>query len=280
MADGALPVHFQITTPGDKADLEARMARNDARRLPEAVQARCCVIVGSGPSARHDELWDFLDANPNMITVACNGALSLFVERGMAPTYWTCCDPQDMRCWTSCRPNCRSRPPTSWPVATKCPGAPVRRAGLVRRAPLAPGRHAGHDTGDCATYSGPAYEAGPCDCSVPDQLAVTCAVSVTLVTQSLMRFMGYHQFEMFGWDCCYLDGEHHASKQPRPIGCLPFVIEDEATETELHRFEVCPSWAAELHDACVQTHNLTAMGYKVNVHGPGAVAYRCCARSG
>ena len=247
MADGSLPVQFRITTPGDKADLEARMARNDARSLPEAVQARCCVIVGSGPSARHDELWDFLDANPGMTTVACNGALSLFVERGMAPTYWTCCDPQDEVL--------DFLPPklpvdTTYLVATKCP---ERLFDALGSFDVRPWR-----LDDMAT--------------TPDQLAVTCAVSVTLVTQSLMRFMGFHQFEMFGWDCCYLDDQHHASKQPRPIGCLPFVIQDEATEAELHRFEVCPSWAAELHDACVQTHNLTAMGYKVNVHGPGAVA--------
>lgn len=224
------------------------MAYNDARSLPEAVPHKSCIIVGSGPSARHEALWAFIAANPEIPTVACNGALGLFTEHNIAPTYWACCDPQEaevMRFVSGELPKT-----TIYLLATKCPEALFDRL-------------SGHDVrtwrlDDMALN--------------PGKLHVTCAVSITLVTMSLMRFMGYHRFEMFGWDCCYLDGEHHASTQPEPENQLDFSIEDEHSHEELHRFKITGSWAAELNDAVIQAHNFQAMGYEIAVHGPGAVA--------
>ncbi len=258
MPDGNLiPVTIRVQTPGDRPTLDARMARNDARGLPEAVPHKSCCIIGSGPSARHEALWDFIKANPEIPTVACNGALSLFIERNMAPTYWTCCDPQEAEVL-----NFLAEPlprETIYLLATKCPESLFER---LRSHDVRTWR-----LDDMAKSF--------------EKVHITCAVSITLVTMSLMRFMGYHKFEMFGWDCCYLDGQHHASAQPEPEQPIPFVIEDWSNEMIVGRyygtvkdivFDVCGSWVAELHDACVQAHNYQAMGYEIAVHGPGAVA--------
>ena len=106
---------------------------------------------------------------------------------------------------------------------------------------------------------------------LPGHIHIPCAVSITLVTMNLMRFMSCNRFETYGWDCCYLDGQHHASTQPEPEGKLPFEIQDAETGQVMHTFEVCGSWVAELNDSCIQAHNYKAMGYELIVHGPGAV---------
>lgn len=246
------PIHFEIHTPLDDGTLPPRMAANDQRGLPEAVRAKTAIIIGSGPSARHGALWRRLRAihygphpqdNPRI--VACNGALKLFIEHGLTPDLWTCCDPQ---------PEVLNFLPDIPPahvdylLATKCPPELFER--LKYRNVWA---WRLDDTQ-----------------SAPGKVHIPCAVSITLVTMNLLRFMGYHRFEMYGWDCCYLDGQHHATEQPEPEGRMPFEIHDETGAT-LHSFDINGSWAAELSDACVQAHNYQAMGYEIVVHGPGAV---------
>ena len=248
MADGSQlrPVTFDVRTPCDRATLDARMAHRDAQSLPEAVTPKTCVIVGSGPSARHEALWIFLDANPAAKTFACNGALQVFMDRGRLPDFWTCCDPQEevIDFLPPSPPPC-----VEYLLATKCPESLFEKL-----------EHRNVWTWRLDDMN-----------RTPGKLHVTCAVSITLVTQNLARMMGFHRFEMYGWDCCYLDGEHHASAQPKPEGEMPFEIQDEQTGDVLHRFDIVPAWAAELNDACIQAHNFKAMGYEINVHGPGAV---------
>jgi hypothetical protein len=249
-ADGDFkPVTFQVETPFDSAYLNPRMARNDARGLVEAVRPRTCIIVGSGPSARHPALWDRLDADPKGITtVACNGAYSVFAEYGHTPTYWTCCDPQDeVLNFLPENPN----PRINYLLATKCPESLFDK--LI--------------AADCFVR---AWRLDDMDRSL-GKLHVMSAVSITLVTQNLMRLMGFHRFEMYGWDCCYIDGQHHASDQPEPEMPIDFRIADEETDATMHEFRITGAWAAELNDAVTQAHNFSAMGYELIVHGPGAV---------
>jgi hypothetical protein len=266
MADGAayLPVQFKVTTPLDRATLDPRMVENDARGLPEAVYTKTAIIVGSGPSALDPALWERLkaiEAQPfgqvRPIVVACNGALKLFVEHGLRPDFWTCCDPQEQVLDFIPYP---APTETRYLLATKCPESLFER---LRN----------HDVW--------AWRLDDMN-RTKDKLHVTCAVSITLVTQNLLRFMGYHRFETYGWDCCYLDGEHHATPQPKPIGEMPFEIVDDSRAGVAanyqsgrpfvrHSFQIAPQWAAELGDACVHAHNFQSMGYEIIVHGPGAV---------
>ena len=242
------PIEFSVTTPGDPTELAERMARNEARGLPDATPHKSVIIVSSGPSAHSEALW-WRIRTERPITLALNGGLELFAQRGIAPTYWACCDPQEL-----VNEFIPEHPPlkTRYLLATKCPESLFARL---------------QDEG-CAIETWRVDEL-----SAPlDKLRTPCAVSITLVAQSLMRYRGFTRFEHYGWDCCFVDGEHHASKQPEPDAeRMPFAIETEDGQT-VYRCELIGPWLAELRDAGLQAYNLHTMGYEIVVHGPHAVA--------
>lgn len=246
MPDGFVPLNVKVTTPFE-GQLAPRMARNDARNLPEAIQTKSCIIVGSGPSARHEALWKRLEENPDITTVACNGALKLFQEHNTAPHIWTCCDPQDETI-----DFIPENPPalTDYYIATKCPEALFDRLDKHFVRP---------------------WRLGEPDPHAHGKFHVPTAVSITLVTMNLMRFLGYHRFETYGWDCCYLENKHHATHQPEPEGRIPLELRDQQTQEVIFTCETTPQWVAELNDACLHAHNYNAMGYEIVVHGPGLV---------
>lgn len=253
MADGDLvPLQFKILTPGDPSAVQATMVHNAARNLPDAIPVKSCIIVGSGPSAASEALWLRLQAEPDTVTVALNGALALFLDRGLAPTYWACCDPQELV--NAFVVGKRLPTTTKYLLATKCPESLFDYL-LSRNLDVQQWR-----IDDFAFRE-------------PGKLHVPCAVSITMVAQSLMRFRGYHRFEHYGWDCCYVDGKHHASEQPEPDqgNNLDFSIQTE-DGTILYTWPTNGSWVAELHDAGIQAHNLAVQGYKLVVHGTHAVA--------
>lgn len=244
--DGNLrPIEFRVETPGDPADLIARMARNEARGLPDATRHRTCIIVSSGPSARSEALWKRIKAE-DIPTIALNGAMQLFAEHEWAPDYWACCDPQEMVTgFVKWAPSY-----TRYLLSTKCPDSLFERL-----------HNHNVETWRLDEYDAPT-----------DKLRVPCAVSITLVAQSLMRYRGFTRFEHYGWDCCYVDGEHHASNQPAPtVEQMPFAITTEDGQT-LYECQTNGSWLAELRDAGLQAFNMVTMGHEIIVHGTHAVA--------
>lgn len=247
MADGELlPVSFQIATPGDDFSVLSQMASADVRYLPEAAPLKSVTMVASGPSAAQDgRLWAQLRKHPETVSVALNGALGLFLKRGLKPTYWCACDPQRDQ------------------VLAFLPDEPPEGVIYLLASKVHPDvfeRLKGRDVriwriDDHHRFDG--------------KLFAPCAVSVTLVAQSLFRFMGFHRFEMHGWDCCYLGDKHHASDQQAPLAEHNCKLEIQDGGSKF--FDTTGSWMAELNDAAIQTHNLVTMGYEVAVHGPGAV---------
>lgn len=230
---------FDIRTPIGGDELESRIAENTARALPE-LPVKTAHIIASGPSA-NAELWCAL-RSPGEPVVALNNALRLFTRRHTLPTHWCACDPQEMV--ADFLPD---KPPTGvvYLLASKC-------------HPKVFDKLKGNDVR--------IWHIQEPDQPKPPGLAIPTAASITLVTQSLFRFLGYHRFEMYGWDCCFLEDQAHATPQPIEIKEQTLYI-DIADQ----RFHTTPAWLAELKDACVQTRNLAVMGYQVQVHGPGAV---------
>lgn len=241
-----LPINFEIRLPLNLSAANAQIAANEGRISPDAVPVRPIVMVANGPSAKDPALWEMIRRDkPD--TVALNGSLKLFLAEGLTPIYWAACDVQPL-----VADFLPPEPPMDviYLVASKCHPAVFER---LR------GR-------DVRIWRIDDYD-------VPEgRLAVPCAVSITLVAQSLFRFMGYHRFEMYGWDCCYLDGEHHAT--PQDIGpedfTKPIILQDAAGST-VAEFMTRGPWVAELNDAIIQTQNLRTMGYQVAVHGPGLI---------
>lgn len=246
MSDGN--VTFTAIVPSE-AQSRANIAVNERRRLPEAVPLRTVVIVANGPSARDKALWQRLKRRPDTVTVALNGVLKLFNEHGVAPTYWAACDPQP-----AVLDFLMGELPvrTNYLVATKCDPAVFDRlkGRAVQKWRL-------DDYG-----------------REPGKISTPCAVSITLVTQALFREMGFHRFEMYGWDCCYLDGEHHGSEHAADMTGL---MTDETVELRNQSGEVVKSfasttaWMCECNDAATQAANFKALGLEMIVHGPGLV---------
>lgn len=258
--DDGTPVNFTVTTPDSDA-ARANMALNERRGLPEAVPLRSVIIVGSGPSARDEALWERLRAIParclgilrsdrpdRPAIVALNGALKLFLERGLRPDYWCACDPQAL-------------------VADFLPDDSPRDVTYLLASKVHPSVFARLNGRDVRIWRLDDYEPAP-----EGSTAIPCAVSITLVTQALFRALGFHRFEMYGWDCCYLDGEHHASKQdaPLPEHNQPVELRNEGGDV-LQRFETTGSWMCEANDAAISAGNFKAVGLQMVVHGAGMV---------
>lgn len=245
MAEGDLSVQFEVRTP-DEAAARTNTGANELRGLPEAAALKTVIIVANGPSARDSALWERLRASSGLTTVALNGALKNFLARGFFPTYWACCDPQELT--TAFVPD---DPPRDviYLLASKCHPALFDR---LKDRDVRIWR-----LDDFSREKG--------------ALHVPCAVSITLVTQGLFRFLGFHRFEMYGWDCCYLDGEHHATGQPHTDEFDQTVELRNETGELMRAFRTTGSWMAELQDASIQAANFAAMGYEMVVHGDGAV---------
>lgn len=257
--DDGTPVNFTVTTPDSDAAC-ANMALNERRALPEAVPLRSVIIVGSGPSARDEALWERLrgasrclgvlrtDHPDRPAIVALNGALKLFLERGLKPDYWCACDPQGL-------------------VLDFLPDDPPRDVTYLLASKVHPSVFDRLRGRDVRIWRLDDFEPAP-----PGKVAIPCAVSITLVTQALFRALGYHRFEMYGWDCCYIDGEHHASRQPAPLAEHNQPVELRRADGEVvRRFETTGSWMCEAADAEISAANFKAVGLQMVVHGEGMV---------
>lgn len=247
-------VSFEIHTPLDGERIADHIAHACSLGLPEADSAplKHLTIIANGPSAR---LFDVRRAGCNhheepIDTLAVNGALKLFTDQGQAPTYWACCDPQEL-----VADFIPDDPPrnTTYLVASKAHASVFRklrdrdlRLWHINDHPIPQGRR-----------------------------AVACASSVTLCALSLMRgAFGYRVFDTYGWDACYEGLQHHASERPLaelPQGTVHLKVGTTVVDDEFvggRSFYTTTTWAAEAQDAMIQLHH---SDYQVNIHGDGLI---------
>lgn len=171
---------FEYHLPVDEQTCRSQIAESLRRGILDVVPRRRLTVIANGPTARNADL-NALQTP----TLALNGALSLFLEQGLAPTYWACCDPQALV--ADILPD--NLPyETTYFVASKCHSSVFEklknhtvRLWHIRDHP-AEGRS-----------------------------RIALASSVTISASWLMHRLGYTDFEYWGWDGCFLDGAHHAS---------------------------------------------------------------------
>lgn len=228
MQPGAI-IEFEVRTPVPQLQLRKNLSwalRQGFRDVPESPERPGVVnIVANGPSAR--------DCPMTGLTVALNGALGLFTERGIAPMWWAACDPQGLVAgFLKDAP--RS---TRYLVAGKCDRQVFR---ALRK----------HDVRLWHIDDVPGAP-----------WAVPCASSITLTALSLFRRMGYREFRVWGWDGCYLDGRDHAVPQPHAGDNINI-------ELAGMTFQSTTTWAVEAQDAVLQ---LASADYKVTIEGPGMI---------
>ena len=207
-------IEFDIRVPVADEGLVSNVRHALSLGLPEVTfvpGSEVLTVIANGPTARHAPL----DGS----TLAVNGALGLFTERDLAPTYWAACDPQEV-----VAEFVRDAPPeTTYLVASKCHPS-VFEALKGRKVML-------WHVDDHATWS-----------LVRDRDPVMSGVSVTICAFELMRRLGFDRFETWGWDGCLTDGQTHAV--PQCAGGLARTV-----EVGERRFESTTTWALEAQDA-------------------------------
>lgn len=208
------------------------LGRPEVAEFEEGMATGTLHIIANGPSARQAPL-----EGP---TLALNGALRLFTERGLAPTFWAACDPQALVAdFLTDAPA-----ETVYLVASKCHPS-VFEALKDRRVVI---WHA-DDPGSFPL--------------VYDRFPVVSWVSITLCAFELMARIGWRRFEVWGWDGCFLDGQHHAADQAH---------EAERMEVDLGGAEpviTTPAWMLEAQSA---GQRLAGFPFRVHIHGPGLIA--------
>lgn len=239
MIDGEV-VQFATHVPVDDEGLQANVRHALRLDLPELRDFEYpwkerLAIIASGPSA--------LSADLTGKTLAINGALRLFTERGLAPTYWVACDPQEL-------------------VAEFLPDAPPRHTTYLVASKCHPKvfeKLRGYNViiwhvADTATW--PLLE---------DRFPVQAWTSVTLCAFELMARLGWRGFDVWGWDGCFLEGQEYAVPQWENEGLQDVMVGDEL-------FHSTHAWALEAQSA---THALAGFPFPVHVHGPGFIAAMC-----
>jgi hypothetical protein len=234
-------IQFEIRTPLDAATIRAHVVSALSRGLNEveivAPRDERLTIVANGPSALTAPLTAAAAGSP---TLAINNALRLFVDRGLAPSFWMASDPQ------ACVADYLRAAPsdTVYLVASKCHPA-VFDALRRRRVVL----------WHCA-------EPGTLDLLI-GRLVIQSSITVTLCALNLMPVLGYRRFDTWGWDGCYLADRDHAAAQPHHrAGDITIELGSD------ERFTTTPSWAAEAQEA---VRLFQAAPRDVTIHGGGMI---------
>lgn len=221
-------VGFDVRTPLDDDTIARQVAHTRSLGLPQALEKRpLLTVVSGGPSA--------LDASlTERPTLALNGALKLFTQRGLAPTYYAACDPQALVAdFLAEAPEA-----TVYYIASKC-HADVFRALRNRDVRV-------FDTDD----------------HVADGIA--SAPSVTLTALNLFLALGWRDFDVWGWDCAYQGLFDHAYPQSHSAERLRI-------EVGAQVFETTTTWIHEAQSAALILPLLEYVGATVNVRGRSLV---------
>lgn len=210
-ADGEMrgEIAFDLVTPATSDQLAQNVARAQSLGLPSTQSRKRLNIVANGPTAKRAP-FDRFDGP----TLALNGGLRQFTERGLAPTYWAACDPQAL-------------------VADFLKDAPRETIYLVA-SKCHPDVFRALEGYDVRLWH-------VADVDLPNQVRAPLSCSITMCVAWEMRLaFGFTDLTVYGWDACYLDGEHHAG-DARVVNPTDVTIDF----GDLGMFETNHTWAAE-----------------------------------
>lgn len=215
--------------------LSTQVAHASCLGFEEAIPRKYLTIIASGPSAR-DGHWDTRGD-----TMALNSALSLMLARDFPPTFWAACDPQELVV------DFLKETPLgiTYFVASKCHPAVLERL-RSRDTRLF---HVGDSPGP--------------------MVPVRYGSSITLTALHLARLLGYTDIDVYGWDCCIIDGSHHAQDGSWAKPTITMNIRAAPEKPILSSFITTVEWAGEVEQALGHIKELRDWGVNVHVHGPG-----------
>lgn len=91
---------------------------------------------------------------------------------------------------------------------------------------------------------------------------------------TLLRMAGYIRFDLFGIDCCWMDGAHHAVAQPENADDkrVSVSVGDTSRPETMRRFDASPWHIKQFEDFCTILQ-LNGQHFQIAVHGDGMLAY-------
>lgn len=241
------------------ANIRSAIQRPYPQIRPQPNQIDRIVLVGSGPSlaSTERELRDAVFAGAKLATV--NGAYHWCLERNLQPSVQIVMDgrasnarfvePAIPRCKYILASQCA---PETWDAVDGRPDVWMFHA--------ASGEADGVKTLLDTHYLGQWFGVGG---------------GTTVITRAitLLRSVGYLRFDLFGVDCCWMDGQHHAMAQPENANDKPFSVTVTDDETDSTRTFVASPWHLKQFEDFLQLIRVNGEHFLLNVHGEGLLAH-------
>jgi len=258
---------FADILSGSKNNVEetqiTRNVRASIRRgYPQVTQGptrheRVC-LVGSGPSLNEtlDELRQLVWEGAILVTL--NGAYQWCIDRGLQPKSTIIMDarPSNARFIQTPVPKC------NYLLASQCD---------PKVWDMVEGRehvwifHAVVSQGHPATMELDAYYQN-------QWVGVGGGTTVATRALSLLRSAGYLRYDLFGIDCCWLDGQHHGMEQPENDKDKPLRLTMGINNEKATPFVASP-WHLKQFEDFMNTLKINGEKMLLHVHGRGMLAH-------
>lgn len=229
-------IEFDLITPLDTEIIAGHVQHALSLGLRNTHGRKSLAIVANGPSAKRAPFGSF-----GMPTLAVNGALKQFTSRGLAPTYWAACDPQELVAdFLTDAPQ-----ETIYLIASKC--HPSVFEALKDRTVLL-----WHVS----------------DQPVPNVLRAPLACSVTMCAawEMTRAAFAFTDLQFYGWDAAFVDDEHHAGDAAPNFREQPDYVQIGFGD---RLFDTTRSWAAEAFYAQQFFQIARFLDFAITIHGDG-----------
>lgn len=256
------------TTPEQLlANIKSAIRRGHPQVTPGPIRNERICLVGSGPSLNDTEGELVQLSHEGALIVTMNGAYHWCLERNIRPSAQIVLDGRasNARFVTPVVPRCR------YVLASQC--APeVWDAVEGRDNVWIFHAHVGREdeTGKAlSAFYGPEHWFG-----------IGGGVTVATRAMVLYRLMGYPRFDLFGIDCCWMDGIHHAMAQPENEKDKRIEIDVADANGEHAKRFVCSPWHLKQAEDFSKMFREMADSWMLNIHGDGMLKHMLTVHAG
>jgi hypothetical protein len=242
------------------ANVRSSIRRGHPQIRPQMPNYDRVVLVGGGPSLlqTEDELIELVKEGAKLVTV--NGAYHWCLERNLFPKTQIVMDARasNARFVEPYVPGCR------YVLASQC--APETWDAVAERPEVWIWHAAVGATGELKDLLDTYY--------ADNWLGIGGGITVISRAIGLLRAVGYIRFDLFGVDCCFMDGIHHAYDQVENEQDQAFAFYVYPSgHPELQRVFQCAPWHAKQFECLLQVVKVNGEHFLLNVHGDGLFAF-------
>ena len=241
---------FSLNCPEDLVLDNVRA--NICRHLPQVqtYQPQDTVIglVGGGPSLDIDEIREYYDSGVKMVSM--NATHEWLLNHGIRPTAHVQVDARPHNARFVANP----QKETKYLIASQCP-------------PEVFDALEGHDVRIWHGISTKAEIPILDEYYFGNYLHVMGGSTVMLRAFTLFAMLGYSKFEVFGFDSCYMDDDHHAYDQPENEDLDRIHLRVKGREF------TCAPWMFSQAKDYIGQVGAIGQGLEMNIHGDGLISH-------